>query len=279
MSKSKLTALSEAISRIENGSILGLGGNTLNRAPMAAVFEIIAQEKKGLRLIKTAGGMDIDALCLGECVSSVDAGFVSFETQFSLAQNYRKAVQDGRVRGNEHACYTVISSLRAAEYGIPFMPVFGLKGTQLAEAYDYFAEVTDPFTGERLNAVKAIRPDWVIVHAHYADELGNAFIAEPQYEDVLLCKAARHVIITAEHLVSTQRLSRLGTAQIPHFLTDAVIEAPEGARPCACREDYGINARELKEYKELKTADELKAYISKMKKYRQPARIGGGRYA
>lgn len=279
MGKSKLTSLSEAVSRIENGSVLGLGGNTLNRAPMAAVFEIVSQEKRNLRLVKTAGGMDIDALCLGECAKSVDAGFVSLESQFSLAQNYRKAVQDGRVEGHEHACYTVISALRAAEYGIPFMPVFGLKGTQLVEAYDYFAEVTDPFTGEKLNAVRAIRPDWVIVHAQYADELGNAYIGEPVYEDVLLCKAARHVIVSAEHLVSEERLKRIGTAQIPHFLVDAVVSVPEGARPCACEGDYSINERELREYKELKSADELKAYIIKTSKYRQPARIGGGRYA
>lgn len=279
MRESKLVSLSQAVSLIENGSILGLGGNTLNRAPMAAVMEIVSQGKKDLHLVKTAGGMDIDALCLGECVSSVDAGFVSFETQFSLAQNYRKAVQEGKVKGNEHACYTVISALRAAEYGIPFMPVFGLKGTQLVEAYDYFAEVTDPFTGEKINAVKAIRPDWVIVHAHYADELGNAYIGEPMYEDVLMAKAARHVIVTAEHLVSTERLRRIGTAQIPRFLVDAVVSAPEGARPCACEGDYGINERELKEYKELKSADELRGYIMKTAKYRQPSRIGGGRYA
>lgn len=279
MTETKLQSLCEAVSKIEDGSVLGLGGNTLNRAPMAAVFELIRQQKKGLRLVKTAGGMDIDALCLGDCAESVDAGFVSLETEFSLAQNYRAAVQSGAVRGNEHACYTVISALRAASYGIPFMPVFGLKGTQLTEAYDYFAEVTDPFSGEKLNAVKAIRPDWVIIHAHYADEHGNAYISEPMYEDVLLCKAARHVIITAEHLVSSQRLRRQGTAQIPHFLVDAVVCAPEGARPCACEGDYTINRREIAEYKSLKTAEELLQYIAKTEKLRQPARTGGGHYA
>ncbi len=279
MAGTKLVSLGEAVSQIEDNCVLGLGGNTLNRAPMAAVFELILQEKKSLHLVKTAGGMDIDSLCLGGCVSSVDAGFVSFETQFSLAQNYRKAVQDGIVKGNEHACYTVISALRAASYGIPFMPVFGLKGTQLAQAYDYFAQVTDPFSGDKLNVVKAIRPDWAVVHAHYADELGNAYICEPMYEDVLLAKAARHLIVTAEHLVSTQSLRRRGMAQIPHFLADAVVHVPEGARPCACQGDYSINQREIGEYKELKTAAELREYIFIIAKLRKTGRIGGGCYA
>ena len=93
---------------------------------MAAVREMIRQGKRGLRLVKTAGGMDVDLLCRAGCVSTVDAGFISYESEFGLAQFYRKAVQQGEVIAHEHACYTVISALRAASYGIPFMPVRGL---------------------------------------------------------------------------------------------------------------------------------------------------------
>ena len=39
----KLCTLREAVSRIPDGAMVGLGGNTLNRAPMAAVFEMIRQ--------------------------------------------------------------------------------------------------------------------------------------------------------------------------------------------------------------------------------------------
>ena len=98
--------------------------------------------------VKTAGAMDVDALCLAGCAASVDAGFISYESQYGLAQRYRRSVQSGLVRANEHACYTVISALRAASYGIPFMPVRGLKVSDLRKVNDYFADVTDPFTGE-----------------------------------------------------------------------------------------------------------------------------------
>ena len=37
----KLCTLAEAISLVRDGDCVGLGGNTLNRAPMAAVFELI----------------------------------------------------------------------------------------------------------------------------------------------------------------------------------------------------------------------------------------------
>ena len=53
---SKLMTLKEAISMIHDGDTVGIGGNVLHRAPMAAVREIVRQEKKDLKVIKTAGG-------------------------------------------------------------------------------------------------------------------------------------------------------------------------------------------------------------------------------
>ena len=136
---------------------------TLNRAPMAAVFELIRQGLKNLRVVKTAGAMDVDALCLGGCAGVVDAG-LSAKANTGWPSATAEACSPGLVRANEHACYTVISALRAASYGIPFMPVRGLKVSDLRRVNDYFADVTDPFTGETLAAVQAIRPDFA-VHA------------------------------------------------------------------------------------------------------------------
>ena len=232
---SKLCTLREAVSKIPDGAAVGLGGNTLNRAPMAAVFEMIRQGKKGLRLVKTAGGLDVDLLCLGGCAVTVDAGFISLETEYGLAQHYRRAVQRGEVTAHEHACYTVISALRAASYGIPFMPVRGLQQSDLRAVNDYFADVTDPFTGERLAAVRAIRPDFAVLHVQEADALGNARIDGPLYEDALLARAAKAVILTAERIVGDGYFrASAHKAEIPHFAVAAVAHVPRGAAPGAC---------------------------------------------
>ena len=119
----KLTTLEQAVSLIGDGACVGLGGNTLNRAPMAAVFELVRQGRRRLGVVKTAGAMDVDVLCLAGCADTVDAGFISYESQYGLAQRYRKSVQNGLVHANEHACYTVISALRAASYGLSLIHI------------------------------------------------------------------------------------------------------------------------------------------------------------
>ena len=243
--------LPAAVSSLENGALVGLGGNTLNRAPMAAVAEIIRQKKKNLHLVKTAGGMDIDLLCKAGCVSSVDAGFISYESEFGLAQFYRRAVQRGEVIAHEHACYTVISALRAASYGIPFMPVRGLQISDLRKVNDYFSEVKDPFSGEILAAVKAIAPDVCILHVQEADAFGNGRIQGPVYEDALMARASRRVILTAERIVGDGFFaSEREKPQIPGFLVSHVVHAPRGAAPGCCSGEYGIDSDKIRTARE-----------------------------
>jgi glutaconate CoA-transferase subunit A len=258
----KLLSLHEMIAAIPDGSIVGLGGNTLNRAPMAAVFEMVRQKKSSLALVKTAGAMDIDVLCLAGCVKCVDAGFISYESEFSLAQHYRKSVQKGLVKANEHACYTVISALRAASYGIPFMPVHGLMTSDLIDVNPYFKRITDPFTGDPVTLVSAIKPDFAILHVHKADAQGNALILGPKYEDVLFSRAAKQVILTTEEVVDTDYFRSSETkADIPGFLVSGVAHVPQGAAPCACHGSYDINYESINKFLSIKSASELPAYL------------------
>lgn len=260
---SKLTALSEAALIIKDGNSVALGGNTLNRAPMAMVREIIRREIKDLRIIKTAGAMDVDMLCLGECIYSVDAGYISYETEFGLALNYRKAVETGKVKANEHACYTVISGLRAAQAGVPFMPVKGMCSGDLLKAAEYFKVIRDPFGGGEITVVKALVPDVGVIHVQEADEEGNARIIGPKYEDVLISRASGKVIITAENIVPASKArSNPEKIDIPGFLVTAVVHAPGGAAPCSCASCYDIDRESIKAFKALTDKSGLSGYLA-----------------
>src|SRR5215208_4970546 len=175
----KRATLAEAMASVPDGARIALGGNTLHRGPGAAVHEIVRQGKRGLEIVKTAGG---------------------YETPFGMAPAYRKAVESGVVEAREHACATVIAGLRAAIQGVPFMPVAGLNGSDLPAARG-FQVVADPYSDANVYVVPALVPDVAILHVQEADASGNGRILGTRFEDVLMAQAARRVILTAERII------------------------------------------------------------------------------
>jgi glutaconate CoA-transferase subunit A len=236
--QSKQTTLAEAVAHVPDAGRVALGGTTIHRGPGAAIHEIVRQGKRGLDVIKAGASYDVDLLCAAGCASSVSAGYVGYETVLGLAPSYRAAVESGAVVASEHACYTIISGLRAAIQGVPFMPVAGLLGSDLLAARD-FRTVADPYTGEQVVAIPAIHPDVAIIHVHEADELGNARINGTLFEDVLMSQAADYVILTAERIVDGSAFAAdPSLANISSLYVDAVVEAPKGAWPFGCAGEY-----------------------------------------
>lgn len=263
----KRKTLSEAASVVKDGDMVAFGGNVLHRSPMAMVRELVRQNKKGLRLVKTAGAMEVDMLCLAGCVSSVDAGYISYETEFGLATFYRKAVENGIVKANEHACYTVICALRGGQMGVPFMPVKGLAAGDLLKVNDYFQVIQDPYGSGNTTVVKALNPDVAVIHVQEADCEGNSRILGPKFEDVLMSRAAKKVIITAESIVPTSKaVSNPGNIDIPGFLVTAVVHAPRGAAPCSCPSHYDIDRNVVKMFKSLSGKEDLDAFVGRYEK-------------
>ncbi len=259
---SKIISMEKAAKLISDGNTVAFGGNVLHRAPMEFVRELVRQNKRYLNVVKTAGAMEVDMLCLGGCACTVNAGFISYESEFGLANNYRVAVQKGLVKANEHACYTVICALRAASMGVGFMPVKGLVNSQLIDCNPYFSTVTDPFTGDRVTVVEAIRPDYGIIHVHKADSRGNCYIAGPKYDDILLAKASKNVIVTAEEIVPDGYFTGETKSDLPFFSVTAVVEAKQGALPCSCSGLYDIDRDYIKSFTKLKSQEELQQFLN-----------------
>jgi glutaconate CoA-transferase subunit A len=112
-------------------------------------------------------------------------------------------------------------------------------GSDLVEKHPNIRHVECPFTGERLAAVPAIRPDVGIIHAQRADRAGNVFvegIVGVQKEVVL---AARHALVTVEEVVDELRPPSPNSIVLPHWTIDAVMHVPGGARPSYAHGYYG----------------------------------------
>jgi glutaconate CoA-transferase subunit A len=117
----------------------------------------------------------------------------------------------------------------AGAANLPFGLLRGYAGTDLAR-HTPVEWVECPFTGERLAAVKALRPDVGIVHAQQADEAGNVQlwgITGVQKETVL---ASERSLVTVEEVVPELE-HRAGGVVLPSWVVDAVSVAPGGAHP------------------------------------------------
>ena len=246
---SKLTSLGEAISAIPDGSQVALGGNTVHRSPSAAVHELIRQRKRDLTIVKTAGGYDVDLLCGAGCVARLLVAYVGFENLQGLAPQFRTAVEQGRVTIEEQTCTSVITGLRAAAQGIPFMPIAGMSGSDIVPGR--FLAVPNPYGEGEVVTVPAIWPDWTIIHVQEADAAGNARIRGTQFEDALMAKATRRVIVTCERIVDGEELAaQPELTTIPAFRVDMVVEAPRGAWPASCAGYYDVDEAYLARYYE-----------------------------
>lgn len=155
-----------------------------------------------------------------------------------------------------------MTGLRAASLGVPFEPLPGLKGTDLPAVAD-FRTVKDPWTGEEVYVVPALRPQWAVLHVQEADARGNARIYGSPGYDVLMAQAADRVILTAERIIPTEELARVPElTRISELTVAAVVEAPGGARPGDCAGCYDVDEAGVRVYlAAAATPEALAAYL------------------
>ena len=239
--KDKVTTLEQAIGLIRDGDTVALQNMAIQAAPMALVRELIRQEKRGLGLVVLVGGIAVDWLACAGVIDRLIGAAVSME-QFGLCQQYRQAVEQGRIRVEELSECLLNARLGAGARNLPFLPTRGAIGSDLIKHNpDNLKMVEDPFGGHPVLACRALVPDVALIHAHRADCHGNV-----QYEPTVMWpdiaimpQAARRVIVSAEEIVDSAVLRKHPERTIlPGFVVDAVVEAPFGA----CYSCSGLSA-------------------------------------
>src|SRR4051794_39809651 len=146
---------------------------------------------------------------------------------------FRDAVENGWPRPlelEEHSHAGLANAYAAGASDLPFGLLRGYAGTDLVGVNDAVAFVDCPFTGQRLTAVRAIRPDVTVIHAQQADRRGNVMLwglAGVQKEAVL---AARRAIVTVEEVVAELE-PRPNSVVLPSWVLTAVCVVPNGSWP------------------------------------------------
>ena len=215
---------------VDDGDVVALEGFT-HLIPHAAGHELIRQGKRGLTLVRMTPDVVYDQLIGMGCAQKLVFSWGGNPGVGSL-HRFRDAVEHdwpAPLELEEHSHAGMAAGYAAGASNFPFGLVRGYEGTGLAERTNV-GWVTCPFTGERLAAVPAIRPDVGVIHAQQADARGNVQlwgISGVQKEVVL---GAKRSIVTVEEIVE-ELDQKPGSTQLPAWTVTAVCECPGGAHP------------------------------------------------
>ncbi len=260
----KILPLSEAIAEfVRDGDTIALEGFT-HLIPYAAGHEIIRQKRRNLTLIRMTPDVLYDQMIGAGCATKLQFSWGGNPGVGSL-HRLRDAVEKGwpqplAIEEHEHAGMAVAYAAGASH--LPFGILRGYAGTDLTP-HTTVQFIDCPFTGEKLAAVKAIRPNVTVIHAQKADRKGNVLlwgIVGAQKEAVM---AADRAIVTVEEIVD--KLDAPPNAVIlPTWILSAVSEVKHGAFPSYTHGYYPRNNAFYKQWDVIsKDRDTFLAWIDK----------------
>jgi len=247
MTRDKRTTLDDAVSRIESGMTVGIGGWGSRRKPMAFVRALLRTDVTDLTVV-TYGGPDLGLLCSAGKVRKAYYGFVSLDSPPFYDPWFSRARTTGAIVAREMDEGMLRCGLQAAAQRLPFLPIRAGLGSSVPDFWDgELQTVRSPYpTGqdhEDLIAMPALRLDAAFAHLNLGDKHGNAAYTgiDPYFDDLFLMAADRR-LLSVERIVSTEDLVKAVAPQallVNRMMVDHVVEAPGGAHFTTAAPDYG----------------------------------------
>jgi glutaconate CoA-transferase, subunit A len=216
---------------VHDGDCVALEGFT-HLIPFAAGHEIIRQGRRELTLARLTPDVVFDQMIGMGCARALVFSWGGNPGVGSL-HRLRDAIEHGwpaPLAIDEHSHAGLTNRYVAGASGLPFAVMRGYMGTDLLQHTPTVVPLECPFTGERLAAVRALRPDVAVVHAQQADKNGNVQlwgITGVQKEAVL---ASKRSLVTVDELVD-ELVPKPGSVVLPAWVVTAVAVVPGGSLP------------------------------------------------
>ena len=248
----EILPLKDAIAdAVRDGDLVALEGFT-HLIPFAAGHEIIRQRRRNLTLVRMTPDVIYDQLIGAGCASKLVFSWGGNPGVGSL-HRLRDAVEKGwpaPLELEEHAHAGMAAMYAAGASGLPFGVLRGYLGSDLPKYNATIKFIECPFTGERLAALPAIRPDVSIIHAQRADRRGNVMlwgVTGVQKEAIL---AAKRAVVTVEEIVERLEPPRHApnVVILPHWVVRSVCAVKGGAFPSYALGYYPRNNAFYKEW-------------------------------
>lgn len=228
---SKLCSLQEAVAQfVKDGDSIYAAGFT-HLIPFAAGHEMIRQGRRNLILARATPDLIYDQMVAAGCAAKIIFSYIGNPGVGSL-RIVRSEIEAGRLAWEEYSHFGMISRLQAGASGLPFIPMNPTAAGDLERVNPNYRTVSDPYSGRPVTVLPPLNPDVAIIHVQRADDRGNAHIWGIIGEQKEAAFAAKHVIVTAEEIVSDKVIrSDPNRTVIPEFIVDCVCHVPFCAHP------------------------------------------------
>ena len=195
----KLRGIGEAVSRIQSGSTIMVGGFGLAGYPEGLVEALAARGIGDLTIISNdlgSPGIGLGKLLTNGQIRGLIGNYYNWNPEVA------KAYSDGKIQVTLVPQGTFAEAIRAAGVGIPaFYTATGV-GTELAQGKEL-----KEFNGRTYVLERAIHADVALIKGHKADELGNlTYYKTGRNFNPLMAMAATLTIAEVDEIVPTGSL-------------------------------------------------------------------------
>ncbi len=269
---SKVMNLNEAISKfVHDQDFLYLGG-FIQAEPYAAVYEIIRQQKRELKVSKATGIAHVDMMIGAGCIRQLITSYLWNPIPKS-AHAFRRAVEKSIPHSIELEEYPLLAlslAYWAGAMGLPFVASKAMLGTNFPDSGAFLGEnkckiIDSPINGEKVCLVPGLKHDVGIIQAQRADAKGNTQMWGLMGSTKYGINSCQKVIVCVEEIVSSDVIQQdPNRTIIPAIKVDAVVELPWGSYPSYMQGYYDRDFRFFPAYeRETRTVEGFHAYLDK----------------
>lgn len=243
----KFLPLAEAVSEnLKDGDTAAFEGFT-HLIPNAAGQEAMRQEFRDLVLVRMTPDIIYDQM-IGLGMARKLVFSYAGNPGVGLLRRLRDAVENGwpaPIEIEEHSHAAMANAYEAGAAGLPCAVFRGYLGAGLAGVNPNIRSIVCPFSGERLAAVPALRPDVTFIHAQKANRKGDVLIEGIIGVQKEAALAARRVVVTVEEVVEDFAGVHPNACILPNWTVSAISVVPGGAHPSYA---HGYYARDNSAY-------------------------------
>ncbi|MBS0518094.1 MAG: CoA synthetase [Proteobacteria bacterium] len=210
-------------------------------------------------------GLQADLLIGAGCVRTLETSAISFG-EYGTPHRFQAALKAGRIRMMDATCPAIHAAIEAGRKNIPFIPLRGIIGSDLLVHRADWKVIDNPFAEghDPIVLLPAIRPDFALIHAPYADRAGNIFIGRERDLATMAQAALRGALVTVEEVRDVDLLASEETAAgtLPALYVAGAAVAARGAWPVGLPGRYEVDEAHFRRYGELaRSADGFALYL------------------